>query len=44
MKKSELRKEPYEVPRIDYVETIVEFGFAGSQFTPGEGDEEDWDW
>jgi hypothetical protein len=44
MNKCELRKEPYEVPRIDCVQTEVETGFAGSKFTPGSGEEEDWEW
>ncbi len=30
MKKSELRKEPYEVPRIDCLFAEVEKGFVGS--------------
>lgn len=30
MKKSELRKEPYEVPRIDCLFAEVEMGFVGS--------------
>lgn len=30
MKKSELRKEPYEVPRIDCLLAEVEKGFVGS--------------
>lgn len=30
MNKSELRKEPYEVPRIDCLFAEVEMGFVGS--------------
>ena len=44
MRNCELRKEPYEVPKIEWLPLEVEVGFAGSQYTPGEGEEEDWEW
>lgn len=44
MEKKDFEKEPYEVPKIAYFEASVEMGFAGSSFTPGQGEEEDWEW
>ena len=48
MRKREFSLEPYEAPKINYLLTLVEQGFAGSgnmsEGAGGDGDGEDDNW